>query len=572
MHKLVSIYFISILMLGTYEVGAQHFFKRKPKPSSARNTAETEYVFIEAVNEFNLGRYSKALPLFEACLKRDPQNATLYFKISNTLAKLGKFDLAISFGQKAIELDPENKYFYILLAELYEEKKMYKQGAEVLEKMLAKKMHADEYYFQLAGFYLQLQKVEEAIEVLNKAENIYGVSEEFTLQKQQLYLKLNKIEMMQEEGRKLIKAFPSENKYKLQLAEILFNNELVSQATDLVDTVLTNDPNEPLAFLILSDIARSKGEHEKAENYLVRAFESQRLSIDDKIEIITDLVNLAQDNEDKEFVLKLAQIIVKTHAEEATGYAILADMYLFNKMSKEALISYKKSTHLSVDNFKVWSQILAIEAEQNNVDSLLIDSEKALTYFPNNAIFWYQNGNALALKKNLKKAVTSFQQAADLSVDEQNLQLQAFARLGDIYYELKDFTKSDESFENALKIDPKNDYVLNNYSYFLSLRKAKLALAKEMSAKVVAANPDDANYLDTYAWVLYQMQDYEKAKELLEKIALKSSNGAIVEHYADVLFKLGKKEDALEYWKKALKLGDTSDLLPKKIQDKQLYE
>jgi len=572
MHKLVSIYFISILMLGTYEVGAQHFFKRKPKPSAARNNAETEYVFIEAINEFNLGRYNKALPLFEACLKRDPQNATLYFKISNTLAKLGKYDLAINFGQKAVELNPENKYFYILLAELYEQKKMYKQGAEVLEKMLAKNMHADEYYFQLAGFYLQLQKIDDAIDVLNKAEKIYGVSEEFTLQKQQLYLKLNKIEMVQEEGRKLVKAFPNENKYKLQLAEILFNNELVSQATDLVDTVLTNDPNEPLAFLILSDIARSKGEHEKAENHLVHAFESPRLSIEDKIEIITDLVNLARDIEDKEFVLKLAQTIVNTHPEEASGYAILADMYLFNSKNKEALISYKKSTKISSDNFKVWAQILAIEAEQNIIDSLLIDSEKAISFFPNNAIFWYHNGNALASKKNYKNAISSFQQAVDLSSEEQNLQLQSLARLGDIYNEIKDYSNSDLSFEKALKIDAKNYYVLNNYSYFLSLRKAKLDIAKEMSLKVVEANPDDANYLDTYAWVLFQAKDYEKAKELLEKAAFKSNNGAIIEHYGDVLFKLGKKDDALANWKKALQLGDTSDFLPKKIQDKQLYE
>jgi tetratricopeptide (TPR) repeat protein len=70
------------------------------------------------------------------------------------------------------------------------------------------------------------------------------------------------------------------------------------------------------------------------------------------------------------------------------------------------------------------------------------------------------------------------------------------------------------------------------------------------------------------------MGRYSEAKEWLQK-ALDhggSTNGTILEHMGDTLFKLGDKSGAAEYWKKAKDSGEYSDLLDKKIKDNQLYE
>ena len=108
----------------------------------------------------------------------------------------------------------------------------------------------------------------------------------------------------------------------------------------------------------------------------------------------------------------------------------------------------------------------------------------------------------------------------------------------------------------------------------MSLRKEKLDLALKMSEKLVKLHKDNSTYLDTYAWVLYILKDYKKAKEYLEK-AMKDStalSGTIVEHYGDVLFKLGEKENALAQWKKAKSMGETTELLDKKIATGALHE
>jgi len=87
--------------------------------------------------------------------------------------------------------------------------------------------------------------------------------------------------------------------------------------------------------------------------------------------------------------------------------------------------------------------------------------------------------------------------------------------LGDTYHYTKEYAKSDAAYEEVLKFDRNNDHVLNNYSYFLSLRKDKLQEAKDMSEKLVKKYPTEATYLDTHAWVLYMMKDYAGAKRIL---------------------------------------------------------
>jgi tetratricopeptide (TPR) repeat protein len=115
---------------------------------------------------------------------------------------------------------------------------------------------------------------------------------------------------------------------------------------------------------------------------------------------------------------------------------------------------------------------------------------------------------------------------------------------------------------------------MNNWAYYLSLRNEQLEKAEKMSRKSNQLVKDNASYEDTYAWILYKMKNYEEAKRWQER-ALEHSrepNGILLEHYGDILYQLGQKEIAIEYWKKAKVTGKYSELLDKKLADKTLYE
>ena len=128
--------------------------------------------------------------------------------------------------------------------------------------------------------------------------------------------------------------------------------------------------------------------------------------------------------------------------------------------------------------------------------------------------------------------------------------------------------------EKALKILPDDATTLNNYAYYLSLRKNKLDKAEKMSKKSLQLQPDSKSFLDTYGWILYQQGKYTEAKDYIEK-AIKAGgqeDGTLYEHLGDIYYKLNEVDKAKENWKKAKEKGEDSPLLNKKMNEGKLYE
>lgn len=160
-------------------------------------------------------------------------------------------------------------------------------------------------------------------------------------------------------------------------------------------------------------------------------------------------------------------------------------------------------------------------------------------------------------------------------VDNKDLESQFYSSLGEAYNEIKDYVKSDESFEKGIAIDPKNANTLNNYAYFLSVRGEKLEKAEKMSMESNELEPTQASYQDTYGWIMYKQNKFEDAKIWIEKSLSNStdSSATVLEHYGDVLFKIGDTAKAFDFWQKAKNAGEgASEFLDRKILEKKLFE
>ena len=122
-------------------------------------------------------------------------------------------------------------------------------------------------------------------------------------------------------------------------------------------------------------------------------------------------------------------------------------------------------------------------------------------------------------------------------------------------------------YERAIRLDPKNHLLLNNYGYSLAERGIQLERALSMAREAVRQQPVNQAYLDTYGWVYYRMGQYDEAERYVKKaIDLGSTSPVIHEHLGDIYFKLAQKEKAMEYWQKALKFDSTNESLKEKIQ------
>jgi tetratricopeptide (TPR) repeat protein len=89
----------------------------------------------------------------------------------------------------------------------------------------------------------------------------------------------------------------------------------------------------------------------------------------------------------------------------------------------------------------------------------------------------------------------------------------------------------------------------------------------------VSMQPDNAIYLDTYGFILFQKKQYQVAVVELEKaVALLSTDQEIWEHLGDAYFMLGDEVKALECWNKALLLNPAHTKLKEKINQKMFIE
>ena len=112
---------------------------------------------------------------------------------------------------------------------------------------------------------------------------------------------------------------------------------------------------------------------------------------------------------------------------------------------------------------------------------------------------------------------------------------------------------------------------LNNYAYYLSELGQQLNKAEQMSYKTIKAEPKNATYLDTYAWILFMQQRYAEAKVYIEQALQNDSDSSavIIEHAGDIYIQNKEPERAVELWKQALTKDPGNKVLIRKIKQRK---
>ncbi len=542
---------------------------------SEKEQIKFKFLFHNANKERILGNYQLAANLFKQCTEIAPKEATAFYELAHILENSKENDLALQYAEKAVELDPKNYWYRVLYAHTLQRKGKSDAAIKQYETLIKSNPGNVDLYFDLAGIQLYSGKYKESIETFNQIEKQMGITEEISVQKEKIYIKLGDVDKAAYEIQMLINEFPNELKYQVLLADLYLANDLTEKAFTVYQEILKKDPQNPYANLSLYDYYKIKNENEKASNSLKKAFASTDLDIDTKMKILLSYYSTT-DSQLKKEALELNKILIKAHPKDAKAYTIYADFLYQDKKLEGAKENYLKALEFDNSKLPIWNQLVFIESELQDLEGLLRDSKAAIELFPNQPLFYFFYGATNLQNKNYTEAVEYLTLGKDYVIGNPPLLAQFYASLGDAHNSLKQYEQSDNAYEEALKIEAKNIYVLNNYAYYLSLREDKLDRAEELSALCNELEPDQPNYQDTYAWILYKQGKFIQAKEWLEK-ALEngaSSNAVILEHLGDTHAKLNNIIKALEYWNKAKAInnGQGTEFLDKKIADKKLYE
>jgi tetratricopeptide (TPR) repeat protein len=567
---LLILFHLLLFSCKTVSVGSE---KGVSKEVTSNNTDNSD-VFLNAHKELILGNIQQAQQLFEKSLEINPKDAASMFELARIYISRREFDAALGYLEKAKTIEPQNVYYLSLYASLLQLQDKHMQAAKVYEEIIRLKPNSPENYDNLAYSYLSAGKPAEAIRIYEELEDRLGVSEEYSMKKQTIYLQENKIDEAVAEIEKLIEIFPREIKYYAILAEMYLANGMNDKALEAYDKVRQIDPDDPYIHISLADYYKKTGEEEKAFESLIKGFENPKLEIDFKISVLLRYYSINEIYSDlKEEAFTLAKAMIKAHPNDPKAYSMYGDFMFQDKQYELARDAFYKVISLDNSKYIVWEQLLFTESELNEADSLLKTSLQAIELFPEQPIPYLFAGSAHYIKKNWAECVSVLEDGLFYVVGNNLLLEQIYAYLGDAYNQLANHQKSDEAYEKVLTLNPNNDYVLNNYAYYLSLRNENLEKAAGMAKLSVDLKPGSAN-LDTYGWVLYKLGDYEEAGKWIVKAmeAGGNENPVILEHYGDVLWYLDRKQEAIQWWKKALDAGKGSDFLEKKVEDQMMHE
>lgn len=187
--------------------------------------------------------------------------------------------------------------------------------------------------------------------------------------------------------------------------------------------------------------------------------------------------------------------------------------------------------------------------------------------------FYYYQGIAYYQLKDIDHALEAFKNGISVINEDSPTEIVSdfYSVMGDLLFQKNQEKEAFAAYDSCLQWKADNIGCLNNYAYYLSLKGIRLKEAEEMSYKTVKAEPENATYLDTYAWILFMEGRYAEAKVYIEQ-ALQSNpdvDGVVKEHAGDIFAMNGDMDRALQLWNEALQEEPGKKLLLKKIKKKK---
>jgi tetratricopeptide (TPR) repeat protein len=125
--------------------------------------------------------------------------------------------------------------------------------------------------------------------------------------------------------------------------------------------------------------------------------------------------------------------------------------------------------------------------------------------------------------------------------------------LGMIYEHLGDHARSEAVMQEVLRDRPDHDRAANALGYAWANRGERLDEARTLLERAVAANRDQAAYLDSLGWVYYKLGRFPEAVQQLRR-ARNAPGGdypVILDHLGDALYRTGGVKEAIASWTRA---------------------
>mgnify|MGYP004647989371 FL=1 len=567
----------AILLLLTVLPFADKLMASDRKAISEDDRVKAEYIFLEAEKQRNMGHDDAFHHLLQYAHSLDPENSAIAYYLgysrlmkSNLSVSDSLFSSSLRMMRKHVDAHPEDKYEAMLYANGNMIANQVQEGLRVLKIQAERNPHNVEVQLSIADAYARLEDYRNAIAAYDSVQQWQGQSVQLSARKVRAYQALNDTVGAIGEMRSLLATAPRNVDYNLAMGNMMLMFGERDSALTYYDKAQQYEPENGATYLAKAQFYNAIGDSVNYDQQTYQALVSKDLDVASKVEVLADYARhllVAKDSSAR--TENLFKVLIEQHPNEPQIRMLFSDYLAAKDDMKGAAEQMDYAVNLDPTDAQAWNRLLVLNIISENYKAAIAAGDRAIELNPNDIELYGYIAPAYYNIKQYDKAIEVYKKAL-AAVDSTDTEHRSMflGGMGDAKFSMGDTIGAFALYDKAIEIDPNNVSILNNYAYFLTLCNRDLDKAERMSAKTVQAEPQNATFLDTYAWVFYKRKEYTMAQLYIE-MAIKNErrpSSDIYDHYGDILLAVGNKQEALKQWKKALELDAGNKELLEKVE------
>lgn len=531
--------------------------------------------FIDAMLQRQKGNNDAAFDLLKHCVHIRPEAPEAYFFLAQYYMSLKQNDKAIECFKKAADLEPDNSTYLETLAKAYVTNDNDSLAIGTLEKIVEKETGRIDILEMLVQLYQNRADYDNTIKTLDRLETLEGKNERLTYAKSEIYSLTGDKKAAINEMKKLADQYPNDLNYRGMYGDALLMNGREKEAFDIYTGILKAEPDNYRAQLSMRAYYKQKDMAADADSMTMQLLLNKNTGDDARVYIMRqEIAESENGGGDSTKILRLFDRMM-AQPQASTDIAILYATYMsLKKMPQEKIEAVlEKVLAQTPDNAAARLQLVAYAWQRDDLDRVIELCKAARQYNPDEMAFYYYEGMAHFRKDNNDSALNAFQNGISVIGEHSDPDIVSdfYAVMGDLLYEKGRAAEAYAAYDSCLQWKDDNIGCLNNYAYYLSVNGDSLDKAEKMSYRTVKAEPKNATYLDTYAWILFMQGRYAEAKIYIDQAVQNDSDSSavILEHAGDIHAKAGDIDGAVELWARAAAKDPANKLLARKIRQRK---
>ncbi len=539
--------------------------------------------FMGALQSKLSGDYNGAFETLKTCKSIDPKNACVPYEMALILARTGNPAYAADFARQAVELDTTNNCYYVDLA--YKEYVLadsIENAIPFLDKLITLRPdNRPNLYLQKVTLLRSIKKYDEALKAIDliKTED-KSIKIDAELSRASVYEETGKYRKELKLFKTLVKQYPEVAKVNFEYSRYFYKRNDIDKAIEYCEKA-SNLPDGNTYRFILADIyLKQKMDSLYAKTSLL-AYGDDDIDIQSKLAKLYDVMNRADnmmfDAKWNAYFTQVFTLLQSKYPESPEACALTENFYKNTGKIDKGVNTLLKFVAKYPGTEYIWRNILfhfQVNADVSP-DSLCYYSQRAVNDMPENPFFHLINGQALQVAQRYSESLAEYEkayQAYDANRTQEDAQNRMFSLHGmaQCYTNLGRQSSAFGVYELILDENPNDATALNNFAYNLAKADGDLEKAEKMSMRSLKVEPLNATFLDTYAYILFKEKKYSEALFVMERCMDQGGhdvNAEELDHYADILLAVGRKDDAIKVWRQALEKEPDNTAIKKKLDE-----